>query len=222
MGDFESNCFETSKILDAIRSSGVKSSYLHISSAAVYGNPNQIPVKEEFGVKPLSPYGWHKYISEILCKEYFEIYGVRSCIIRPFSVYGPGLRKQLFWDIFTKTVEESAIELFGTGNESRDFIYIDDLVGAIELILEKADMKAECYNVANGIEVSISESARLFLSYFPGDVSIRFNGQERAGDPLRWCADISKIRKLGYVPKMDISKGLELTYSWMKDFRDRL
>src|SRR5437868_82229 len=86
VGDFESNCFETAKILDAIRIAGTKSVYLNISSAAVYGNPRQIPIKEEDRIAPLSPYGWHKFMSELLCREYFELYGIKCCSIRPFSV----------------------------------------------------------------------------------------------------------------------------------------
>jgi len=79
-----------------------KCKYLHISSAAVYGNPKQLPVKETDNCQPLSPYGWHKWMSELICQEYFRLYNIRSLIVRPFSVYGPGLRKQLFWDLYGK------------------------------------------------------------------------------------------------------------------------
>lgn len=216
LGDFESNCFETAKVLDAIRLTGARSAYVHISSAAVYGNPERIPVKEEHAVQPLSPYGWHKYMSELLCREYFQLYGIRSCIVRPFSVYGPGLRKQLFWDIYHKAMEKPAIELFGTGKESRDFIYIDDLVAAVEILLQESALGAECYNVANGIETTIKEAAELFVRHFPRAIPISFNGQTKSGDPLNWQADISKLRALGFRPRMEIGEGLQMTYDWIR------
>ncbi|HXB45812.1 MAG TPA: SDR family oxidoreductase [Puia sp.] len=215
LGDFESNCFETAKILDSIHITEAKSIYLHISSAAVYGNPQQMPVKEVDRIQPLSPYGWHKFMSELLCKEYFEIYGIRSCIIRPFSVFGVGLKKQLFWDIYHKSIGNSKVELFGSGQESRDFLYIDDLIKAIDILLDKAAMESECYNVASGIETTIQEAAQLFLKYFPSKVSIFFNGQTKPGDPLKWRADISKIKELGFSPHIQIEEGLELTYRWI-------
>jgi UDP-glucose 4-epimerase len=220
LGDFEANCFQTTEILDAIRVTKSVAAYMHISSAAVYGNPQRLPVKEEDDLKPLSPYGWHKYISEILCREYFECFSLRSCIIRPFSVYGPGLKKQLFWDIYNKASASANVELFGTGDESRDFIYIDDLVRLIGMLVDKAEMKAECYNVANGTEVTIRNSARLFLNNFSSKVNLQFTGQIRSGDPLRWCADISKIKSLGYKPQMDMIEGLRQTYSWIKKYQE--
>lgn len=216
LGDFESNCFEPAKVLDAIRLTASKSVYLHISSAAVYGNPATIPVKEEHAIQPLSPYGWHKYMSELLCREYFQLYGIRSCIVRPFSVYGPGLKKQLFWDIYHKAADKPSIELFGTGNESRDFIYIDDLVAAMDILLDKAALEAECYNVANGIETTIKQAAQLFVGHFPQAVAVSFNGRTKSGDPLNWQGDISKLKALGFKPRVTIEEGLKLTYDWIE------
>ena len=74
LGDFESNCYETAKILDAIRNTGVSGKYLHISSAAVYGNPCKLTCNEmESPANPISPYGWHKLLSEMLCREYYGV-----------------------------------------------------------------------------------------------------------------------------------------------------
>lgn len=215
LGDFESNCFETAKILDSIRVAGNKTSYIHISSAAVYGNPASIPVTEAEAVKPLSPYGWHKLVSEMICKEYSDVYGIRTSIVRPFSVYGPGLRKQLFWDIYQKAFASPSVELFGTGNESRDFIFIDDLVKGIDIILEKGETNASVYNLATGIETSIKDAASLFLKFFPSKPQPLFNGHVKDGDPLNWKADISKISAIGFNSSLSITQGLELTFKWI-------
>ncbi len=216
LADFESNCFETAKVLESMRSVEFSGKYLHISSAAVYGNKNIFTVIENDITIPASPYGWHKLMSEMLCREYYELYRVKSSIIRPFSVYGPGLRKQLFWDIYDKSLNSSRIELFGTGGETRDFIYVDDLLKAIDLLLLNAPMSGDSYNVANGIQISIRDVADEFLTNFQSGFEVIFNGQVKKGDPVNWVADISKLEKMGYKPEVSIKKGLKFTFEWIK------
>lgn len=217
LSDFEANCFDTGRVLDAIRLSGSKCRYFHISSAAVYGNPASIPIKENDPTNPVSPYGWHKLISEVICKEYLQVYGIRSCIIRPFSVYGPGLRKQLFWDLYHKALAKKSVELFGTGNESRDFIFISDLVRIFDILIKNAPMEAECYNIASGIETRIKEAAELFVSNFSNPPILSFNNHTKAGDPLYWKADISRIAALGFTPSVSMEEGLRLTFKWIRE-----
>ena len=97
-----------------------------------------MPIKESSPIRPLSPYGFHKAMAEKLCEEYYTFFGIATCSLRIFSAFGPGLRKQLLWDIYNKSKSLNSIELFGTGNESCDYIYIDDIVRAIELVIRKS------------------------------------------------------------------------------------
>ena len=97
----------------------------------------------------MSPYGLHKHMAEELCEYYNRIHGYRIRSIRIFSAYGNGLRKQLLWDIYQKYQNTGRIELFGTGEETRDFIHVSDIVRAIELILAY-DGPENVINVANG------------------------------------------------------------------------
>ncbi|HMJ45974.1 MAG TPA: NAD-dependent epimerase/dehydratase family protein, partial [Ferruginibacter sp.] len=83
--DFEANTLDVVKILDAIRKSNLLCKYLHISSAAVYGNPAHLPITESAPLNPISPYGYHKLMSEIVCKEYAALFGIQVAIVRPFS-----------------------------------------------------------------------------------------------------------------------------------------
>lgn len=218
--DFESNVSFTLKILEAIRKFNSSCKYLHISSAAVYGNPEKLPMSETDSLNPISPYGWHKLISENLCKEYFCLYNIQSAVIRPFSVYGEGLKKQLLWDVFNKVRDnDDIIELWGSGEETRDFIHVDDLVKSIELIILNAPMQAEVYNVASGEMTSISQIVERLLEKLEKKNKVSFNGITRNGIPLKWLSDTSRINKLGFAPKVNLEQGLSSLSEWLKNLK---
>jgi dTDP-glucose 4,6-dehydratase/UDP-glucose 4-epimerase len=215
--DFESNTLDTMRILEAIRRFNITCRYLHISSAAVYGNPEALPVNEDTSKLPLSPYGWHKLMAELICQEYNGVYKLPTASVRPFSVYGPGLKKQLFWDIFQKAkINPKRIELWGTGKETRDFIYIDDLTYCISIIIEKAQMVGEVYNIASGEESTIKSAVEFFFNCMGWSTQMTFNNNVREGDPLNWQADIKKIVEMGFVPGTSLKQGLIRLSEWLK------
>ncbi|MCF8428876.1 MAG: GDP-mannose 4,6-dehydratase [Bacteroidia bacterium] len=216
--DFELNVLNVHKLLVSIRTHQPQCKFINFSSAAVYGNPEQLPIKEESGKNPLSPYGFHKLQSEYLIKEYHRFFGLSTCSLRVFSAYGPGLKKQLFWDLFQKMKHDSEhIEIYGTGNESRDFIYIDDLVHAIEIIFTQSPFDGSAYNLSSGNETTIKSVVKLFYSYLNPDTKYRFNNMQKLGDPNNWQADISELKKLGFETKISLEKGLLLTANWLKN-----
>jgi UDP-glucose 4-epimerase len=212
--DYYLNTVNVFKLLESIRNEQTHCRFINLSSAAVYGNPEQLPVSESAVPNPLSPYGLHKLQSEEICYEFYKFHNVPSCSLRIFSVYGPGLQKQLFWDLLQKASSEEAFQLFGTGTESRDFIYITDLVRVIGLIYQHSDFKADIINVANGEEVFIRDAGSVFFSFFDKEISYSFSGDSRKGDPVNWKADISKLRSYGYQASVDISAGLEAFYNY--------
>lgn len=213
--DFKANTAEVTQVLDAIRMQCGECKYLHISSAAVYGNPKHLPVKETDSLQPISPYGFHKWMSEIICQEFYQLFQVPITIIRPFSVYGAGLRKQLFWDICNKMKDKETDEivLYGSGNQSRDFIYISDLVELMYTIITKDNFKCNIYNAASGTETILSGVTKLIQQKM-NQKPIRFSGETRTGDPLNWHADISRISALGYCPKVSIISGIQQYIDW--------
>ena len=219
LSDFEANSLAVFKILDCIKKHQPTCKYLHISSAAVYGNPIKLPICENDETNPLSPYGFHKLMSETICKEFHQLFGISIAIIRPFSVYGNGLKKQLLWDICQKLEVNNRIDLYGTGRESRDFIHINDLVQIIDLIIKKTTFKCEVFNVANGEETTINNLATIFGNYYP-EKEICFLGKTKIGDPLNWKADINKIISLGYTPKVKLSEGVEKYITWFKHIKN--
>ncbi len=215
--DYDGNTAVVVKVLDTIRRHQPCCKLLHISSAAVYGNPAALPISETAAIVPVSPYGFHKYMSEIACREYSVVYKVPVAIIRPFSVYGNGLKKQLLWDICQKLQQADNIQLFGTGNETRDFIHIDDLLHLMQLLITKGNFDGTVYNAATGIETSIRTVANLFELHFPGKKKINFSGKVKAGDPANWLADISSVAKIGFAPASQFEANLSKYINWFSN-----
>lgn len=214
--DFQLNTVNVFKILDAIRHYQPHCKFINLSSAAVYGNPQSLPIHEKDDAKPISPYGYHKWMSEQICEEYYRFFNIKTCSLRIFSAYGEGLKKQLFWDLAQKAINSNEVRLFGTGRESRDFIYITDLVRAIFIIAEKAAFNGEAINVANGVEMSIGHVANTFYQFFDQSVDLGFSGESRPGDPNNWQADITHLSALGYKPQYSIEEGLQSYVVWLK------
>lgn len=215
--DFILNTTNVFKQLDAIRKHNPNCKYINLSSAAVYGNPKYLPIDEKHPLHPISPYGQHKKLAEDICKEFYENYKIATCSLRIFSTYGAGLQKQLFWDIYRKGLLTNTINLYGTGKESRDFIYVLDLVIAINLVIQKSKFENEIINVANGEELKIEAVATQFCKMLNNDIDVNFGGATRKGDPLHWVADISKLENMGYKKTIAIDEGLKKYAKWLKE-----
>jgi dTDP-glucose 4,6-dehydratase/UDP-glucose 4-epimerase len=216
--DFDANVHVVAKLLSAILESKQRTRLVNISSAAVYGNPETLPIFTEYAEKatPISPYGVHKRITEILLENYFKSFNVPTCSLRLFSVYGNGQRKLLLWDLYKKFSENDSVELFGSGKESRDYIHIDDICQQIELVLKNANFNGEAYNIANGEEVFIKDVAGLFSSCFQNR-KFEFNGVVREGDPLNWKADIQRMKEWGYQQKVTLQEGVYQFIKWAQE-----
>jgi UDP-glucose 4-epimerase len=214
--DFQRNVELLYKTLLELKKAKVNPTVIFLSSAAVYGNPKALPICEDTTLKPISPYALHKKMCEDLCIYFNEIERTKIKIIRIFSAYGEGLRKQILWDMYGKLNISGKIELFGTGNETRDFIHIDDIVSAIDLIA-KDESGNNIYNIASGVEVTIRELAEEFALSFGYDKSVvSFNNQVKKGDPINWKADITKIQALGFRQKVSLKSGVDRYVKWVR------
>lgn len=215
--DYSLNVSNVFNILEAIRINNPTCKFINFSSAAVYGNPESLPIKENSTIKPLSPYGFHKYYSENICKEFYNTYGINTLSLRIFSAYGEGLKKQLFWDTYNKvkTITDNKIVLFGTGNESRDFIYINDLLNAIELLIQKFEFCGNVINIASGIEITIKEAVNTFVNLLNPNVKVYFNNEDKKGDPKNWRADITILKSMGFRSEYTINEGLTNYIKWI-------
>lgn len=212
--DYTLNVSNVFHILEAIRQYNPCCKFITFSSAAVYGNPETLPIKESVTLNPLSPYGWHKVQSEQICKEFNLFFNLQTLSFRVFSAYGPGLKKQLFWDLYQKSLISDDVSIYGTGNESRDFIYIDDLLKAVELSLNQATFQGETINLANGEELFLIDIVDLYFKKL--NKRYHFSGEIKKGDPLNWKADISKIIEWGYKKTTELNEGLNKYLLWLK------
>lgn len=217
LNDYTLNTVRIAQMLEAIRKVSAGTKFIHFSSAAVYGNPSSsLPIKENAALNPLSPYGWHKCSAEQICKEYSRLFGLQTISLRVFSAYGPHLRKQLFWDIYQKALHQPNVELFGTGNETRDFIYVKDIAYAVHLLLQAGRFDGRAANVASGRASTIASVAGIFLGVLGIRKNVVFSGAERTGDPAYWQADISYLQGLGFNPQYELQSGLGLVADWLK------
>jgi len=198
--DFSGSVQTCAEFLDAVRRSGRDPLVILLSSAAVYGNPASFPVAEEVSLQPISPYGFHKVASELLAREYSACFGLKIMICRFFSVFGPAQRRLLVWELYQQLAgPEKTAWLAGTGNETRDFLYIEDLaVALLGLIENSQEATRECstVNVASGTETSVLTLAETLRELVAPEKQISCRGNLRKNDPLRWWADISRLQTL--------------------------
>jgi dTDP-glucose 4,6-dehydratase/UDP-glucose 4-epimerase len=213
--DYELNVHLVYRLLNAIRLYSPDCKFINISSAAVYGNPQTLPVREDHLLNPVSPYGLHKVYAEQICKEFTTHFALKACSIRIFSAYGPGLKKQIFWDLFMKS-KNDRINLFGSGNETRDYIYVSDIVNAVDCIIMNASFDGECFNLGYGKQYALKEVSRCFFDFLHWNGELTFSGEKRLGDPDYWEADITKLKNIGFRPAVSITEGLKKYAEWVK------
>jgi len=188
------------------------------SSAAVYGDQKTTPTTEECPRMPLSQYGRNKVAEEMLCEEYHRLYGCRVCMIRFFSIYGPGLRKQLLWD-FSKRLADAqnagkdSVPCFGTGEETRDFLYIDDVVRIFELFC-RANPDWQVVNAGTGIAHSVRQVLTGLASAYDCSLKLDFDGIIRPGNPMHLLADIEKLKAMGFAPSVSFEEGIQRYARW--------
>jgi UDP-glucose 4-epimerase len=215
--DFEVNLRASVGMLEAIRQSSCESAVIYASSAAVYGNPVRLPIREEDATVPVSPYGVGKLALERYLSVYCRLYGVRGASLRMFSPFGPRLRKQIVFELMKKlATDPSHLTVFGDGSESRDFIYVDDLISAILCVAAQGAMDGAVYNIGRGVQTPVSEIAENLATLAGGRATIAYEGRAMPGYPNHWCADVTRLSDLGWKPLIPLDEGLRRTLEWFR------
>ncbi len=207
----EVNALGTLRILEAMRELKVKK-IVYSGTSAVYGDQGSAKNTEDMTPQTLSPYAYAKLESEYLIKTYGHLYGIQSVIFRYFNVFGPGQDPSspysaviaLFID---KIQKGEQITIFGDGKQTRDFVFVDDVVNA-NLHAMNSQVNAEVINIGRGESISILDLIEVLGKIFNKKIEPEFKAP-RAGDILHSCADISKARNLlKFAPKTSLQEGL--------------
>lgn len=206
LADFRSNVIAWSRVLDAMRRAESRAVVVFVSSAAVYGQPQMLPVREDSPTSPLSPYGYHKLVCEMIGDEYVACFGLRVIAARAFSLVGERQRRLLVWEVAQQALAGAdPVRIRGTGLESRDFLYIEDFAHAVLALTSVAtpDDHALRLNVARGEETRVSELVDAIQMCVGRRSTVQYQGQASLGDPSRWVADVSIIRRAlpGWSPR---------------------
>ena len=213
----ENNVLATQLVLEACREAGVPK-LVYASSSSVYGDTDQLPMREDANCRPVSPYGVTKLAGEQLCRLYYRNHGVPTVSLRFFTVYGPRQRPDMAFHIFLRALLEGRpLEIYGEGNQTRDFTFVSDIVEGIVLAMQGRD--GAVYNLGGGSRVTLLEAIRTLESASGCKAQVKGESVQ-AGDVKHTWADLSLATdELGYAPQVLLDEGLRREAEWLREFR---
>ena len=205
----EVNITGTLNVLLAARDTGVKK-VIYASSCAVYGDTPTLPIKEEMLPKPQSPYAVTKLAWDYYCQVFHQVYGLPTVCLRYFNIYGPrqdpnSQYAAVIPRFIRRVIDDKPPIIFGDGEQTRDFVFVTDVVLA-NILAAESDATG-VLNVGQGQSITINELAKLIIHIMNKDLGIIYK-EARVGDIRHSLAEISKARLLGYQPQYDLEQGL--------------
>jgi len=212
----DNNILATQVLLEACTRNPVKK-FIYASSSSVYGDTQDLPMKESSLPRPVSPYGVSKLAAEHLCWLYFRNFGVPTVSLRYFTVFGARQRPDMaFHRFFRWAIERKPILVYGDGEQSRDFTHVDDIVEA-NWLASKNGLPGEVFNIGGGSRISLNDVIPIIQDIVGRKLEVRYEASQK-GDVRHTSADMAKARlELGYEPKMPIKEGLKYEYAWIKE-----
>ena len=216
--DFEiyarDNILATQRLLEYYKDCGIKK-FVYASSSSVYGDC-ELPMKETRMLKPVSPYGVTKLAAENLCYLYYENYGVPTASLRYFTVYGPRQRPDMAIHLFVRAIlNREEITVYGDGNQTRDFTFVDDVVEA-NLLAAMSSSQGEVFNVGGGTRISVNELIKIMENVTGRRAVVKYIEKQK-GDVKDTLADADKIGKLGWKPRVGIEEGVRRFVEWYEE-----
>jgi dTDP-glucose 4,6-dehydratase len=218
-GDFvQTNIVGVQVLLDAIKASGKKIRFLQVSTDEVYGSIESGSWREEWPLQPNSPYSASKASGELLARSYNRTHGMDVVITRCSNNYGTHHFPEKLIPLFiTNLIEGIKVPVYGTGENVRDWLHVDDHCRGIYSVL-KNGRSGEVYNIGGGRELTNNEITSLILEAMGADESSIEYVEDRKGHDLRYSVDWTKINEeLGYVPEIKFEDGLKETIQWYRD-----
>lgn len=214
---FENNLVNGLKLLEAMRKSGVKK-IIYSSTSSVYGEPTKTPILEDMPTNPLHPYAASKLAFEHALQAYHYSFGIESVSLRYYNAYGPrdeqkpATRAIPMW--IDAILRNKPVPWYWQGRQTRDYVYVKDIAHAHLDVLELKGI--QCFNIGSGKGVLMRDVFKTLEKIVGRKLKTKDMG-ERLGDPMISFADISKIRSaVGWVPKVSLEEGLQITFEYYK------
>jgi len=215
------NDLGTVRVLDACRRAGVRRVVM-ASSSAVYGDDPRLPKKEDMAPMPLSPYAVQKLSGELYAAVFGQLYNLETVCLRYFNVFGPRQDPSSPYSgvisiFMTKAAAGQPPTIYGDGGQTRDFVYVNDVVRANWAAATEPAAAGQVYNVGRGASISIGELWALIGEIAGNEITPVF-ATPRPGDIRDSVSDIGAIRRaLGFAPRVDLRRGLEKTLDWVNN-----
>jgi len=209
---YQVNVNGTRNLLEACLRSSVER-FIYLSTCAVYGEPEYLPVDEKHPTNPISPYADSKLKAEQACIEFQEANGLKTIVLRPFNIYGSRQRNDFYGGVIANFIERlregKPPIIYGDGKQTRDFIYVGDAVKAFMTALNRNDAVGRTFNIATGIPTSINYLALLLIKLFQAEGIKPQHTSPRQGDIKHIYADIEAAKhSLGFKPRVSLKEGL--------------
>ena len=220
---YETNVFGTLNVLELARMYDIDR-VIHASTSEVYGSAQYVPMDEKHPLNAPHPYGASKIAADRMCRAYIETYGLNVCIMRPFNTYGPAQKDSGYGGVISifvrRLLHDNPPIVYGDGAQTRDYMYVKDLVNAYELILQYEKPLREEINFGTGKEIKIIDLAKTLIRICDKRKIKPVHVSSRPGEVGRLVADTTKARKLlGWAPKYTLEKGLTEFIDWYKNYR---
>lgn len=214
--DFDNNLKASFNVLESARKCGAK--FIFPSTASVYDYNAPLPLTEDSIKKPSSPYGSAKLAMESYCQSYHRTYDMDCRIVRLFSVYGIGMQRFMIYDLVNKILSRKyPITLYGTGEQIRDYMHVDDVVEAMLAVVERG-LPGNDYNIASGNPVKIKDLALYIAEIMDLDPKhLQFDGIKRTGEVEKWYGDPTRLASLGFTQNVKFNDGLRETIEWISE-----
>lgn len=216
----KTNIIGTLNILENAKKADVKR-FVYSASSSAYGDQDRLPLTETMNPNPMSPYALQKLVGEYYCQLYNLLFGLETISLRYFNVYGPrqnpsGGYACLIPKSISLVLNGKSPEIYGDGNQTRDFTYVKDVVEANLLAATTNNKKAfgQIFNVGNNNNLSVNDVVKIII----GNKAIKIDYKPSVVEPKETLADITKIKEmLGWQPKYNFEEGVKETMCWFKE-----
>lgn len=211
----ERNVLATQRLLESVKGNNLER-FVYASSSSIYGDSTELPVTENCLPSPISPYGVSKLAAEHLCRLYYVAFGVPTVSVRYFTVYGPRQRPDMaFHRLIRAMLRDEPFPLYGDGEQTRDFTFVQDAVAAT--VLAASAEPGRVFNVGGGSRVTVNQVIAMLEGLVGKKAKIERRGKQ-AGDVRHTWADTSAFRDaVGFAPQVPLREGLEQEVTWLRE-----